>query len=125
MTYTEMKKFLKLGNYFFIPNDIFFYDLTPRAFIVYCYLCKCSDNMGQSFPSRKNIGDNCHIKEKTVDKAISELVDAGLLDKEHRFNENTHLQTSNGYAVRDIDDKKKILHEVFKELEKEHQKGRI
>ena len=43
MTYTEMKKFLKLGNYLFIPNDIFFYNLTPKAFAFYCYLCKCSD----------------------------------------------------------------------------------
>ena len=122
MTYTEMKTFLKVGNYFFIPNDIFFYDLSPRAFIVYCYLCKCSDNMGQSFPSRKNISYNCHITEKTVDKAIRELVDAGLLDMEHRYNEK-HLQTSNAYAVRGLDDKKKILNEVFRQLDKSHNKG--
>ena len=122
MTYTELKTFLKLGNYYFIPNDIYFYDLKPRAFSVYCYLCKCSDNMGRCFPSRKNIRDNCHISEKTIDKAIKELIDAGLIEVEHRYTKD-HLQTSNGYAVRGIEDKKKILNQTHKQLDKDHKKG--
>ena len=38
MDYRQQVEYLIAGNYFFIPNDIFSYDLTPKAFIVLCYL---------------------------------------------------------------------------------------
>ena len=114
MTYTEMKKFLKLGNYFFIPNDIFFYGLTPKAFAVLCYLAYISDDTGECHPSRKTIGEHCHIKYGAVDKALKELVDNNMVEIEPRYENN--LQTSSVYSLCYIRGKKKLIYNLVADL---------
>ena len=107
MNFREQKEFLKAGNYFFIPNDIFFYGLTPKAFAVLCYLAYISDDTGECHPSRKTIGEHCHIKYGAVDKALKELVENGMIEIEPRYENN--LQTSSVYSLCYIRGKKKLI----------------
>ena len=118
MTYTEVQNFIKAGHFFLVPDDILDYGLSPAAFMAFFYLCHCSDAVGSSFPSRKTIGNNCGgISVVTVDKAIKELLECGLLEKYHRF-DNEHMQTSNMYIVADLKKRKKAFTDIKKEIRK-------
>lgn len=118
MTFTEVQNFIKAGHFFLVPDDILDYDLSPSAFMVFFYLCHCSDAVGSSFPSRKTIGKNCgDISVVTVDKAIKELLECGLLEKYHRF-DNEHMQTSNMYIVADLKKRKKAFMDIKEEIQK-------
>lgn len=114
MNFREQKEFLKAGNYFFIPNDIFFYCLTPKAFTVLCYLAYISDDTGECHPSRKTIGKHCHIKYGAVDKALKELVDNNMIEIEPRYENN--LQTSSVYSLCYIREKKKLIYNLVADL---------
>ncbi|MBQ9228973.1 MAG: helix-turn-helix domain-containing protein [Eubacterium sp.] len=114
MNFREQKEFLKAGNYFFIPNDIFFYGLTPKAFAVLCYLAYISDDTGECHPSRKTIGEHCHIKYGAVDKALKELVENGMIEIEPRYENN--LQTSSVYSLCYIRGKKKLIYNLVADL---------
>ena len=114
MNFREQKEFLKAGNYFFIPNDIFFYCLTPKAFTVLCYLAYISDDTGECHPSRKTIGEHCHIKYGAVDKALKELVDNNMVEIEPRYENN--LQTSSVYSLCYIRGKKKLIYNLVADL---------
>jgi len=114
MNFREQKEFLKAGNYFFIPNDIFFYCLTPKAFTVLCYLAYISDDTGECHPSRKTIGEHCHIKYGAVDKALKELVDNNMIEIEPRYENN--LQTSSVYSLCYIRGKKKLIYNLVADL---------
>ncbi|MBP3442015.1 MAG: helix-turn-helix domain-containing protein [Clostridia bacterium] len=66
-------------NFFMVPNRIFELNLKPRELAVYCCpLRHCNDNM-TCFPSRKLIGAECSIDRKTVDLALKNLKDIGLI----------------------------------------------
>ena len=67
------------GNFFMVANRIFDFKLKPRDFTVYC-----SDINGVCFPSRRLISEECHMDIKTVDMAIRNLEETGLLKKEQR-----------------------------------------
>ena len=114
MNFREQKEFLKAGNYFFIPNDIFFYGLTPKAFAVLCYLAYISDDTGECHPSRKTIGEHCHIKYGAVYKALKELVENGMIEIEPRYENN--LQTSSVYSLCYIRGKKKLIYNLVADL---------
>ena len=114
MNFREQREFLKAGNYFFIPNDIFFYCLTPKAFTVLCYLAYISDDTGECHPSRKTIGEHCHIKYGAVDKALKELVDNNMVEIEPRYENN--LQTSSVYSLCYIRGKKKLIYNLVADL---------
>ena len=118
MTFTEVQNFIKAGHFFLVPDDILDYDLSPTAFMVFFYLCHCSDGYGTSFPSRETIGKKCgDVSVVTVDKAIKELVEWGLLEKHHRFNDE-HMQTSNTYIVADLKKRKKAFMDIKEEIQK-------
>ena len=120
MTFEEVQNFIKAGHFFLIPDDILDYDLSPTAFMIFFYLCHCSDAMGSSFPSRETIGKRCGgISVVTVDKAIKELVECGLLEKYHRFDDE-HMQTSNMYIVSDLKKRKVLFNEIKTEINKGH-----
>ena len=70
---------------FFADYDIIFeLPISNNAKLVYLYLCRCADKgTEETFPSRRNVADNCGIKSvRTVDKVIRELTAAGLITKE-------------------------------------------
>ena len=117
MNFREQKEFLKAGNYFFIPNDIFFYCLTPKAFTVLCYLAYISDDTGECHPSRKTIGEHCHIKYGAVDKALKELVENGMIEIEPRYKDN--IQITSIYSICNLNKwhtKKKIIYNIVADI---------
>ena len=74
----------KSGNFFMVSNRIFDFKLKLWDFTVYCCLVKHSDINGVCFPSRRLISKECHMDIKTVDMAIRNLEETGLLKKEQR-----------------------------------------
>lgn len=88
----------KNGNFFMVANRIFNFKLKPRDFIVYCCLLRHSDKSGVCFPSRRLIANECQIDIKTVDTAIKNLEEAGLLKKEQRRRKDG-TNTSNRYML--------------------------
>jgi len=80
-----VKEMVKHKNFFMVSNRIFEFDLKPKDFAVYCCLVRHCDNDDHScFPSRKLIAKECGIDKKTVDVAIKNLEDRGLVKKVHR-----------------------------------------
>ena len=67
-----------------VSNRIFDFKLKPRDFTVYCCLVRHSDINDVCFPSRRLISKECHMDIKTVDIAIRNLEETGLLKKEQR-----------------------------------------
>ena len=119
MNYQQQKDFLKAGRYFFIPNDVFkYFELSPKAFYVLCYLAYISDNMGESHPARKTIGDHCGgITPSTVDKALKELVDNGMIEIEPRYENN--IQITSSYSLCHLNKwhtKKKVIYNIVADI---------
>ena len=93
---------MKHKNFFMVSNQIFDLELKPRDFFVYCCLLRHSDNKnGSCFPSRRVIAKECGIDRKTVDYAIENLSDLGLVTKIQRHRENG-TRTSNLYYVTNL-----------------------
>ena len=91
----------KEGNYFRVPNDIFGSGIEKRAFVVYCYLSRCSDmKTRQCYPSLKTIAKACNLSVTTVRRALADLEDGGWIDIAQRFTDNG--QESNLYTVLNI-----------------------
>jgi len=87
MSVTQSKKSLssilsRSQGYFKSPDCIFDLPLSKNAKFICLYLCRRADRDGLSFPSLQRIGKDCSIKSKTtVEKAVKELVKAGLVFK--------------------------------------------
>lgn len=91
----------KEGNYFRVPNDIFGSGIEKRAFVVYCYLSRCSDmKTRQCYPSLKTIAKACNLSVTTVRRALTDLENGGWIDITQRFTDNG--QESNLYTVLNI-----------------------
>ena len=91
----------KESNYFRVPNDIFGSGIEKRAFVVYCYLSRCSDmKTRQCYPSLKTIAKACNLSVTTVRRALTDLENGGWIDIAQRFTDNG--QESNLYTVLNI-----------------------
>lgn len=88
-------------NFFMVPNRIFDLNLKPRELAVYCCLLKHCDSNMICYPSRKLIGSECGIDRKTVDLALKNLKDTGLIECEHRHRSDGSA-TSNLYRVANL-----------------------
>lgn len=83
-------------------------DLKPRARLVLnCLALHCNKD-GQCFPSIKTIAKECGYSVNTVKRALDDLVKAGFITKEPRFDtERKHGgQTSNLYTLNIVEPKK-------------------
>ncbi|MCD8362386.1 MAG: helix-turn-helix domain-containing protein [Lachnospiraceae bacterium] len=63
-------------------------DLPHRAKAVYMYLRDRSNAQGQCYPSIGTIARELKLSRRTVERAIADLVSAGLITKEQRWREN-------------------------------------
>ena len=88
------------SNFFKVPNDIFHRGLSSKAILVYCCLMRHAGEKLKCFPSRKLIAVECSIGVTTVDRALGELVSAGLVKKVNRKNV-IGGKTSNMYYLDD------------------------
>ena len=89
-------------DFFIVANRIFELQLKPRDFTVYCCLLRHADIANHTcFPSRRLISEECQIDKKTVDIALNNLIDIGLIRKitRTRFDGS---KTSNLYHVVDL-----------------------
>lgn len=69
----------------------------PTAQALYMWLSSYANETGDCFPSRKTLANDCGCSEDSVDKMISVLLEAGLLEKRKRI-ANGEYQ-SNMYRV--------------------------
>ena len=69
-------------------SDIYTKELPHRAKTVYMYLKDRSDKNGQCYPAIGTIARELHLSRRTVERAINDLICAGLLKKEQRWREN-------------------------------------
>lgn len=95
----EVKK-MKRSKFFMVGNVVFDIGLSPVCFVVYCYLCRCTDKDGICYPSKKTIARSCRIAVSSVSKSIKELASVGLIQITH--NSYAGRQTNNTYQVADL-----------------------
>lgn len=88
---------MKRGNFFVVQNQIFDFKLSPIAFYVYCYLCKCRNKKSGCYPSKQTIATACGIAVSSVSKAIKQLSDAGLIVVTRNFRGGR--QINNSYEI--------------------------
>ncbi len=87
-------------EFFKVPNELFEHGLSSKAIVVFCCLLRHAGRKMKCFPSRKTIAAECNIGVTTVDRAMSELVSAGLIQKVNRKNV-IGGKTSNMYYIKD------------------------
>lgn len=98
---TLSKDVVKRKNFFMISHRIFEFDLKPKDFTVYCCLvCHCDNEDYSCFPSRKLIAKECGIDKKTVDAAMKNLEDRGLVKKVHRKRADGSKRSNLYYVTR-------------------------
>ena len=68
--------------------SIYVSDLPHRARTVYMYLRDRCNKENQCYPSIGTIAGELQLSRRTVERAIADLEDAGLLTKEQRWREN-------------------------------------
>ena len=89
----------KIKSHFFkVPNNIFEKGLSSKAIIVYCCLKRHAGEKLQCFPARHTVAAECNIGVSTVDRAITELISAGMIEKVNRKNV-IGGKTSNMYFI--------------------------
>lgn len=69
-------------------SNIYKAELPHRAKTVYMYLKDRSNAQGQCYPTIGTIAKELHLSRRTVERAIQDLIIAGLLKKEQRWREN-------------------------------------
>lgn len=69
-------------------SGIYSEDLPHRAKTVYMYLKDRSNQQGQCYPAIGTIARELHLSRRTVERAIADLTQAGLLIKEQRWRDN-------------------------------------
>ncbi len=85
------------GNFFSLPNELFFLNLGHRAITVYAYLLYCEDRRThQCHPSYRTIASAVHLTVATVMKHITKLEDRQLITVEHTSYLDSHGMKWNG-----------------------------
>lgn len=99
-------------------NCLYNMQLSMRATLVINYLINRSNKELTCFPAIKTIAKDCNISTRTVQRALKDLLDAGVIKKENRYRENGG-QSSNLYTlVFDEENKEKESLEIKEEINK-------
>lgn len=81
--------FMTSGNYYFkVRADIFELDLTEIETVVYMYLCSCTNQDNECYPSIRQIASACSISQTSVKTAIKQLIEKNLLLKVNQYRED-------------------------------------
>lgn len=71
-------------NYFLLPNEVFFMELSSGEIAAYAYLLKCEDKKTyQCYPSYKTIGSNIGTSINSVKKYVASLEKKNLISTEN------------------------------------------
>ena len=68
--------------------EVYKLSLPHRAKAVYMYLRDRADKEGTCYPAIGTIARELNLSRRTVERAISDLVQAGLIEKEQRWRDN-------------------------------------
>ena len=72
---------------------------SPRAKAVYFYLKDHADKEGTCWPGINTIAADLSLSRSTVKRALRELVQTGMIEKNRRWRDNGSL-TSNLYRIK-------------------------
>jgi len=81
-----------------IINKVYQLELSKRATLVIFYLINRADSELTCFPGIKTIARECNMSTRTVQRALGDLEEVGLVRKESRFHEQGG-QRSNLYYL--------------------------
>ena len=88
-----------------VPNSIFDdcenINITTNSLAVYIYLCRCSNQGSEAYPSYRDIAKKCRMTRPTAVKAVNELEAEGLVTVTRRRKTNKD-NYSNIYTVNRI-----------------------
>jgi len=74
--------------------------ISDRALRLYAVLNRYADkDTHKAFPSRRTLAERLNCSPKSVDRAINELIEAGLLEKEQRWNSSLMFTLTSGAPV--------------------------
>lgn len=80
-------------------KNIYETELPFRAKAVYEYLCKRAGKERTCFPGMKRIASDLSLSRKTVQRAVNDLEQAGLVYTEQRWRENGGRSTLMYYIL--------------------------
>ena len=86
------------------PTRIYDTNVSGHAKAVYIYLCRRADSEGQSFPGYGTIAEEVGFSKSTIQRAVRELIEAGLLLKEFRGRKESGEFFTNLYTIIHPDD---------------------
>ena len=66
-------------------REIYEYGLPHRAVTVYMYLSNRAGKKKECFPSVKTIAEDLRFSKSTVFRALNDLENAGLIEREQRY----------------------------------------
>lgn len=79
-------------------NHLYKANLPMRATLVMNYLINRANKQLTCFPAIKTIATDCNMSKRTVQRALNDLLEAGMIKKESRYRENGG-QSSNLYTI--------------------------
>lgn len=85
-------------RFFRVPNQIFDFRLTPKAFRTYIFLLSKANIFQTAVVGYEGIASACRMSMRSASSAVQELVSAGLLVKENRYHFLGYAK--NKYTVR-------------------------
>jgi hypothetical protein len=105
----------EIGPFSIVPEWVLNRDLSPTALKMYIVLARFADwKTGRAFPARDTLAERMRCSEKTVDRAIAELVEAECIEKRSRGR-----YASAVYSILQIDPRKTYLSTIGTDLSAE------
>lgn len=86
------------GNFIVVPNKHILRSMSANAKLVFLALCIYADDTGLCFPSRRTLAEDASVSLRTIDRALNELVDMGIISRTNQKDAKGAL-TSNIYQL--------------------------
>jgi len=81
-----------------VPEALIYSELSANAVRIYAAFMRHGSDPTNCYPSYARLAELCHMGQTTVRRAVAELVEAGWIEIEHRYDADGR-QTSNGYHI--------------------------
>ncbi len=85
------------GSFITVPSRSALRGLHPTAQTLYMWLCGYANETYNCFPSRETLASDVGVSVRTIDSMLDILEKAGLVEKNHRFDDDK--QVSNFYTI--------------------------
>lgn len=82
-----------------LPERVLYADISAHAVRIYAALQRFVNLPKGAIPSRGTIAEKVRVSRATANRAIKELVDAGLITVEPRYREGTRERTSSRFIL--------------------------